>query len=73
MEEKLIEGRIVHYVLARDRHLASLVIRVHKIDHTCNLAVFYDSSFEGLEIMWHENIPYSEGKEPGTWHWIERE
>lgn len=32
-----------------------------------NLKVFTD----GETDVWRTSIPYSEGKEPGTWHWPE--
>lgn len=32
-----------------------------------NLKIFADAP----EDAWHTSVPYSEGKEPGTWHWPE--
>jgi len=32
-----------------------------------NLKVFTDAPNDA----WHTSVPYSEGKEPGTWHWPE--
>lgn len=43
-----------------------------------NLQVFMDSDEEAkyndkmLPVSWRTSVLYSEGKEPGTWHWIEK-
>lgn len=77
----LTEGRIVHYVLEDGSHAGdhrpAIVVRVW--DHekgTINLQVFTDGSNDGEQyksgIAWKTSRLYSEGKEPGTWHWIEK-
>lgn len=80
--EGLTEGRIVHYVLPDGRsageHRPALVVKVWNQDGTANLHVFTDftndySAPEGeTGTLWATSVPYSEGKEPRTWHWIER-
>ena len=80
--EGLIEGRIVHYVQAVTLHNAAIVAVVHdKVIGKVDLVVF-DMSIpintvtllpEPKYIQPHYFVPYSESKEPGTWHWIERE
>lgn len=71
--DRLIEGRVVHYVAFNRRHLASIVI-----GHTegkADLVVFTNmSNVNGVKnfgMQFHQDIAYSDKKEPGTWHWIE--
>jgi len=81
----LTEGRIVHYVLNEGRdqgqHRPAIIVRVWDKQHVngCSqLQVFTDSDAESKwndqlpPVMWKTSILYSEGREPGTWHWIER-
>jgi hypothetical protein len=79
--EGLIEGRMVHYVMEDGHyvgaHRPAVIVRVW--DHgygTCNLQVFTDCTNDGDQyadgLAWKTSRVYSEGKEPGTWHWIER-
>ena len=79
--EGLTEGRIVHYVLAdggsMGEHRPAIVVKVwSKESGTSNLTVFTDWSNDGQHnengIRWTTSVQYSEGKEPGTWHWIEK-
>jgi len=72
--EGLIEGRIVHYVAYNNRHLAAIVIGVNqdKVD----LALFTNmanvNGIKSFGLQFHQDVPYSEDKTPGSWHWIER-
>ncbi|MFA5674557.1 MAG: hypothetical protein WC912_08930 [Thermovirgaceae bacterium] len=72
--EGLIEGRIVHYVAYNNRHLAAIVIGVNqdKVD----LALFTNMAnvnrAKSFGLQFHQDVPYSEDKTPGSWHWIER-
>lgn len=73
------EGRNVHYVAYNQRHLAALLIGVNPATDTTSesvdLAVFTSMSNVAGEknfgIQFHQNVRYSDTKEPGTWHWIE--
>lgn len=70
----LTEGRMCHYVAYNNRHLASIVIGFK--DDKADLAVFTNmSNVNGVKnfgLQFHQEIAYSETKEPGTWHWIEK-
>ena len=75
MMEGLTVGRMVHYVAygtpggeyQAGAHRAAVVTEVRDSElGTCTLAVFNPTG-----IHWN-TARYSEGKEPGTWHWIER-
>lgn len=76
----LTEGRIVHFVLPEGarfagQHRASMLVKVW--DHhsgMANLLVFMDGVNDayGDNTVWFGSIYYSEAKEPGTWHWIEK-
>lgn len=80
----LTEGRIVHYVLASGRnqgqHRPAIVVRDWKQPNgLVQLQVFTDETNDyapGVPgsngIFWATSVIYSEGKEPGTWHWIEK-
>ncbi len=84
--EGLIEGRIVHYVAYNNRHLAAIVIGVtpDKVEgewvtlptNRVDLALFTNmpnaNGVKNFGLQFHQDIGYSENKEPGTWHWIER-
>lgn len=81
----LTEGRMVHYVAYNNRHLASIVIGYSippkigdaQIDPvSADLAVFTNmanvNGIKNFGLQFHQGINYSENKEPGTWHWIEK-
>ena len=79
--EGLTEGRIVHYVLEDSRnkgqHRPAVIVQVW--DHgsgVSNLQVFTDGRNDGQfyagGLAWKTSVCYSEDKEPGTWHWIEK-
>ena len=84
--EGLTEGRIVHFVMPSGEHRPAIVVRVWNIDHCegySNLCVFVDglndvkrsesdSSKDIPMTLWETSICYSENKEIGTWHWIEK-
>jgi hypothetical protein len=85
LSQGLTVGRMVHYVLPEGRslgeHRPAIVVRVWKDipsypEGTVNLQVFTDGSNDGRDhaagIVWRTSVHYSEGKEPGTWHWIEK-
>ena len=71
----VIEGRSVHYVAYSQRHLASIIIGGDFEQGTVNLAVFSDMpNVRGgvnMGLQFQAAVPFSEAKEPGTWHWIE--
>lgn len=84
----LTEGRMVHFVLPNGEHRAATVVRVFPpaplptegpvranlqvhVDGTNDAAYLWDKGAEGLTV-WETSVPYSEGREPRTWHWIER-
>lgn len=77
--KKPIEGSIVHYVLPDGRHKGehrgAIVTKVGDRS-LVNLSVFGDSSNDGPQYamgsVWRTSVQFSEGKEPGTWHWIEK-
>lgn len=82
----VIEGRITHYVLPDGRnkgeHRPAIIVKTWgSLPHSAvNMQVFVDglndypvdhaASFTGF--LWKTSVPYSENKEPGTWHWIEQ-
>ncbi len=72
---ELTEGRIVHYVAYNFRHLAAIVIGYG--GSKADLAVFTNmanvNGMKNFGLQFHQDIPYSEGKEAGTWHWIDSE
>ena len=84
--EGLIEGQIVHYVLpdgrSRGQHRPAIVVRVNNRENgSVNMQVFtdgsndylgYGSSGDWFPTLWKTSVHYSEDKEPGTWHWIEK-
>jgi hypothetical protein len=78
--EGLIEGRIIHYVAYNGRHLAGMVIGLgaHLVDEPAkaDLVIFTNmSNVNGVKnfgMQFHQDVQYSETKEPGTWHWIEK-
>lgn len=67
-------GRMVHYVIHDGSHYAAIVTAVP--DHekgVIDVVVFPPSKASALPATFViEPAQYSEGKEPGTWHWIER-
>lgn len=74
----LIEGRNVHYVAYNSRHLAALVIG-HDASRSysdADLVVFTNmenvNGVKNFGMQFHQDVKYSEGKERGTWHWIEK-
>lgn len=84
----LIEGCIVHFVLQHERnkgeHRPAIVVKdwkSHKygVPGMVNLQVFTDCSNDVLPgrdgydgHLWATSVHYSENKEPGTWHWVEK-
>lgn len=82
--EGLTEGRIVHYVLPDGRsagaHRPAIVVMVCPKEWgyppgAAQLQVFVDGTNDYQNYsgsIWATSVQYSEGKEPGTWHWIER-
>jgi hypothetical protein len=69
----LTVGRIVRYVTADGQHLRAIVYKVwDATDREVELMVvpagLNDPAF--ADYIWEERVSYSEGKEPGTWHWI---
>lgn len=77
----LTEGRMVHYVLPdgirKGEHRPAVIVKVWDHSHgTSNLQVFTDGHNDadsGLNgLVWKTSIMYSKGKEPGTWHFIEK-
>lgn len=79
-EVKPTAGRIVVYVWPEEEKQnnngaeTSPAIIVRTWEETsyendeCNLKVFAD----GASDVWATSVPYSEGKEPRTWHWPAR-
>lgn len=84
--EGLTEGRIVHYVMPDGEHRPAVVVKVWNLSGTpegyVNLVVLVDGAndlhYASLPnvpdrvTLWETSKHYSEGKEPGTWHWIEK-
>ncbi|HEV2704942.1 MAG TPA: hypothetical protein VGV59_03400 [Pyrinomonadaceae bacterium] len=82
--EGLTIGRIVHYVLdkpysAGEPPTIRPAIVVHVWDRqtgSSNLQVIVDGTNDGYEsstgTVWKTSCNYSEGREPGTWHWPPR-
>lgn len=81
----LTEGRMVHYVLPHGRsqgeHRPAIVVKLcppewNYHEGTVQLQVFTDGTNDGEQyasgMCWATSVQYSESKEPGTWHWIER-
>lgn len=82
----IIEGRMVHYVLpdghSKGQHRAAVIVKTWGTlpKSAVNLKVITDgfndyppdhvSTITGF--LWKTSVPYSENKEPGTWHWIEQ-
>jgi hypothetical protein len=60
-------------------HRAAVVVNpwctLNRDDGYSNLLVFCDGSNDGVSdyLLWATSRVMSEGKEPGTWHWPERE
>ncbi len=72
--EGLTVGRNVHYVIHDGQHFAAIVTAVLDRDMgVIDVVVFPPSNAAALPATFAvEPARYSEGKEPGTWHWIER-
>lgn len=83
--EGLTEGRMVHFVLDNGNspapHRPAIIVQVWNQDTGCaNLIVLVDGRNDYSELrsegvqttIWKTSILYSDGKEPGTWHWIEK-
>ena len=80
----LIQGRTVHYVM--DTPLAAgespkvrpatVVVVNDAATGSSNLQVFVDGTNDGYGpgqgTVWKPSSVYSEGREPGTWHWPPR-
>lgn len=77
-------GRVVHYVLDKPYSAgeppavrpAIVVLVWGHDDQMVNLQVFTDGKNDGAEyasgLAWKTSRKYSEGREPGTWHWPPR-
>lgn len=63
-------GRNVHYVQLNGAHSHANITRVWS-DEVVNLVVFRDDDV--IDTHRQTSVKYSEGKEPGTWHFIEKE
>jgi hypothetical protein len=66
-------GRIVHYVehgLSGNSFEVAAIVTNQPEGTTVDLQLFGMASVSGVNIG---NVPYCETKEPGTWHWPERE
>ena len=75
--EGLIEGRIVHYVACNQRHLAAIVVGVNdSAAGDIDIALFTNlnnvNGDKNFGLQFHQNVKPSDGKEPGTWHFVER-
>jgi hypothetical protein len=86
--EGVTEGRMVHFVMADGEHRAAVIVNSwptisnYVETGTVNLSVLLDGSNDhskaGVAITadgmlgWATSVPYSETKEPRTWHWIEK-
>ncbi|WP_080058991.1 hypothetical protein [Spirosoma aerolatum] len=76
-EVKPTIGRIVHYVPFENsieasnhaKEVPAIVVAAWGEGALVNLKVFTD----GIYDTWRPSTRYSEEKEPGTWHWPERE
>ena len=71
--ERLIEGRIVHFVAEGPHHevehRAAIICKVRELEGGyVNLQVFWPS-INGCYVETH--VPYSPSGELGTWHWVE--
>lgn len=79
------EGRIVHYVLSKDRgdvaesshgqHRPAIIVRTFdglREQGTVNLQVFCDGGNDGSAMLWKTSVLHDPDGAPGTWHWIER-
>lgn len=73
-----MDGRILghvaaHYVAYNGRHLVALVIGLD--ESKADLVVFTNmknvNSVKNFGMQFHQDVAFSETKEPGTWHWIE--
>lgn len=72
----LTEGRIAHYVAYNERHLAAIVTGAGDVPASADLVVFTNmknvAGHKNGGVQFHFDVSYSEGKEPGTWHYPER-
>jgi hypothetical protein len=62
-------GRIVHYVDADGVDRAAIVSEFSELTP----ALVHLHVFQRFAVIPTFDVPYSEGKEPGSWHWPERE
>lgn len=71
----LIPGKIVHYVNGGGWTFAAIVTHVvNKEKGIVNLTVFYHYYHKDLGTNYGcKEVPYSEGGEPYTWHWMPEE
>lgn len=75
----LTEGRTVHYVLDEGRskgeHRPAVVVHVFDRENgTSNLHVHVDGANDDYHnefLISRTSVLHSDGKEPGTWHFIE--
>jgi hypothetical protein len=66
----LIEGRSVHYVSTKPRHMAAIIARViDDVTGLCELQVQRVGGMDGSVNVESDFDP--SGTQPGTWHWIE--
>lgn len=82
------KARIVHFVLPNGVHRPAIIVEDWEhlkgspshCEGYANLQVFTDGSNDvevlgavaNSGIVWMTSKCFSEGKEPGTWHWPER-
>lgn len=85
----LTEGRIVHFVMPNKEHRPAVIVRVWSPETNdtgySNLLVFLDGTNDKTDqnnisdeqaktcTMWATSVSMSEGKEPRTWHWPEKD
>ena len=75
---KVTIGRVVRYVLTEKERLSGF----EKSDNLilgAFVSAVHDQSNVSLQVYgnpvvsWHASVVYDETKQPGTWHWPERE
>lgn len=70
--EGVVVGRNVHYVSPGGAYSLAFITRVHdKENGTVNLFVLRDDVVR--DYHYESSVNYSDDKETGTWHFIEKE
>lgn len=72
----LAVGHMVHYVRYNSDHRPGIIVNVIDADTgVVNIQVFNDGPNDGhavdAGVTWFDEIAFSDGQEPGTWHYIE--